>query len=273
MIENPLVVVPLTPGPTQDQRIYPRTQACIDQLQWPKPLDILYMRSVDDHIVPSPTDKANLYHHFDDLRVKHVRAREILLSSNVYDSILFIESDMIFQPDSLLKLAEMDHTDVAYALYCSRHQNAIRGYYRWLAFWNVSDERSMTYCARPSTAKAAWGKVKPSEGAGLGFTLVKRHVLEKIQFMAHITHMVADDWMFALSCLGYGFKQYHHFGVPCGHILHDGAHAIWPYPEPDGEGHMYRIFPLTKEPYYHGQGLQESQGSAREEVHLSNGAL
>jgi hypothetical protein len=205
-----LVYVPLDPAPPA---IYPQTQECIMGLDWDEPYEIMYGR--EDH----PTDA----HPYENITKKFNHARDLALCGG-YDALLTIESDMLVPPDTIRRLVAVK-ADVAYGLYVSRHRR--RDGFKWLAFYFLGPITSMSHSARPLAARKLWGKVQLTDGTGMGCTLIRRPVLEAIQFRCHPEHRVSNDWMLSLDCKQRGFTQAHDFGLVCGHIM-DDAHAIWP---------------------------------------------
>lgn len=205
-----LLYCPLNPQPP---RIYARTIQSIMTLDWNYPLEVVFGK--DD----KPKEGQ---HGYDNLIEKHNRARDIVLN-NDFDALFYVEADMIIPSNALTRLAAIK-TDVAYGLYCSRH-----GRYQWLAFTEVgkrigrSVDRNKLYCSEQ------WGKVIPTQGVGMGCTLIHRHVLEKLVFRREGHH--CDDWYFSLDCIEKGLRQHHDLGVVCGHISREVKNKpmiIWP---------------------------------------------
>jgi hypothetical protein len=207
-----LIYVPLAPN---RPRIYARTITSLFTLNYKPYVDIVFGKQ--DEIITSDHNHDNKYAN---IRDKHNHARDIVLN-NDYDAVLFVENDMIIPEDALDRLLEVN-ADVAYGLYISRH-----GWRRWLAFKSISDIAGVSFSNDPQYAKQQWGNVVTTEGVGMGCTLIKRNVLERISFRTHPENLVADDWMFAIDCKDNGFIQKHHLGVVCGHITPTGE-ILWP---------------------------------------------
>lgn len=191
-------------------RVYARTLQGIITQDWPFPMEIVFGKH----------DQTNGQHAYDNLIDKHNQARRMALEGG-YDALFLVEADMVIPQNALLRLAAID-TDVAYGLYVSRH-----GSHQWLAFSSLRDhtgksiDRDRRYCAQ------VWGKVIETKGVGMGCTLIRRNVLEKIEFTRRGS--CADDWYFSLDCIEAGFTQKHDLGVVCGHILgSNGAGTAWP---------------------------------------------
>lgn len=191
-------------------RIHKRTLDSIMGLIWPGKLDIVFGRN----------ETPATWHKYDDLANKHNEARQMCLDGG-YDSLLFIENDMIVHPEALRALDAVN-ADVAYGLYVGRHEP-----YRWLSFIVLDGLSGAVVSQSPELMRECWGKIYETKGVGFGCTLVRRHVLEAITFRTHPENKVADDWMFALDCRDKGFRSAHHFGVQCGHITPNGV-VLWP---------------------------------------------
>ncbi len=131
-----------------------------------------------------------------------------------YDALLHIDADMIVPADTVDRLMAIE-ADVAYGLYVSRRDPS-----RWLCF--IDRAMSMPLSAVPTLNREFTDIHIGSFGAGMGCTLIRRHVLEEIAFRTDGT--VASDWCFAVDCANYGFIQRHDLGCICGHIDGDKAH-------------------------------------------------
>lgn len=197
---NALICTPFGPAP---HRIHPLTQQSIDALGCAT-VKLETTTPVSNHLI--------------DLCEKYNRARDLTLNGG-YDAMLHIDADMVVPPDTLDRLIDI-YADVAYGLYVMRTNPR-----HWLCWQNrqpISDH------------KAQWGKVVKSTGAGMGCTLIHRHVLELTEFRTD--GVIAADWNFAQDCWRYGFSQAHDLGCVCGHI--DGARVL--YPDPDAP-ELYRV--------------------------------
>jgi len=190
--------------------VYPAAQAAIDALDRGGHERVMVEYYGDDDPKLS---------HPDNLTIKHNRMRSAVLDLG-YDALLTIEADMIVPSDALVKLAAVD-ADVAMGLYVSRNSHI------WLCIPTIDGYKGNALNANRDAARAAWGKVIKSEGAGFGCTMIRRNVLEKIEFRNHPKRKFADDWQFALDCKEHGFKMAHDLSVVCGHIIHEGG-VLWP---------------------------------------------
>jgi hypothetical protein len=146
---------------------------------------------------------------------KHNQARKLVLNGG-YDAMLHIDADMVVPADAVDRLIALD-ADVAYGLYVSRHTPS-----RWLCFTDIATATVLS--DDKDRARQVWGKTIVSIGAGMGCTLIHRHVLERIEFRTD--GMMGADWNFAQDCAAYGFSQAHDLGCVCGHI--NGDKVLWP---------------------------------------------
>lgn len=199
-----LTYVPLCP--TQP-RLHPLTAAAIENLEWPT-MPIVFGRN----------DAAT--NHYADLCAKHNQARDMALDGG-YDALFFVEADMVIPPDALRKLVALD-VPVAYSLYVSRHPK-----HEWLALTRLMPTEHEYVSDDPDYAKHWFGdgtQAVETCGAGMGCTLIRRDVLERLAF--RLDGGNADDWTFALDCVAYGIPQFTHTGVVCGHIARNAV--LWP---------------------------------------------
>ncbi len=189
-------------------RLEQETVDAIFRLRAIGPLDIMFTRD-------NPTGDGIL-----DVLHNYRKGRSAFLAGD-YDAMLTIESDMIPPADALERLAALD-VEVAMGLYMFRHDrpqlNARKLEKRNRIGWPLH--------LFPDELESAWdtGTVEVS-GAGLGCTLIQRHVLQAVAFRhAPYGHC---DWHFATDCLATGIKQVVDFGTLCGHKRPDGA-ILWP---------------------------------------------
>lgn len=204
-----LTYVPLAPS---RPKIFARTISTIFNLEWDEPIEIVFGRC------DVPRGK-----HYQDLRIKHEEARKLALDGD-YDALFLVENDMVLPPDALKRLVDM-RTDVAYALYCSRH-----GMRQWLAFLSLYSNSGKSISDSKEYVDEYWDKEVVTQGAGLGCTLIWRHVLESIPFRDHEHPLMADDWSFSQDCIKHGFIQTHNLGVRAGHIFStpEESGIVWP---------------------------------------------
>lgn len=161
---------------------------------------------------------------FDQILHKYQRLRTTFLAGQ-YDALLTIEYDNIVPSDALIRLIAID-ADVSHGLYCNRRKPFL-----WLASIETTLQRGISYARNEATAQAAWGNVIETQGIGLGCTLIRRHVMERIEFRRVQGHPCANDWFFALDCVESGFSMAHDCGCIVGHIMEDGHRVVWPTPQ------------------------------------------
>jgi hypothetical protein len=155
---------------------------------------------------------------FGDIASKFQQARVVLLRGG-YDALLCAESDMILPPNALKLLAALN-ADVAYGLYVLR-----MGRHPLNAYLSVADNRrGESLSAYPERVKANWGNPIEVAGVGTGCVLIRRYVLEALDFRSR-THQY-PDWCFAVDAQYAGATQVCHMGVLCGH--QDGMKILWP---------------------------------------------
>jgi GT2 family glycosyltransferase len=156
------------------------------------------------------------------------KARRFVLD-NGYDYLFTVEADMVIPPDALDKLLAVCEggADVAYGLYCFRNTST------WSAWTILTMEYGRSIRKDPEQAKAAWGKVIDVAGVGTGCTLIKREVLEQIEFRTDEMHPdVHHDWVFAYDLQQKGFVQRCDLSVVCGHIsMTPFPRILWPDPD------------------------------------------
>jgi len=204
-----LIGVATYPESSNLPSVFPAAQAAIDALDWGEHTGEVRYYGDDDPNLSHP----------ENLTRKHARMKNDALGSDA-DALLTIEADLIVPVNALVKLADLPF-DICCGLYVSRSSRI------WLCIPTIDGYKGNALNADPAAARAAWGTVLPSEGAGFGCTLIHRRVLEAITFRNHPKGKFADDWQFALDCKEKGFTMAHDLGVVCGHILHEGG-VLWP---------------------------------------------
>lgn len=208
----------------EEPAVYAATQASLEALRFTGEL-VVRLYALDD---PKVDPK-------DNITAKHNRMRQDALDGE-YDTLFMVEADMIVPPDSLELLASVD-ADVVYAPYCSRHHPML------LTFPVLDGYKGRSLSADEAEWRDKFGTVITSEGVGFGCTLIRRQVLEQVEFRrdtsTRFRRQFADDWTFALDVKAAGFASATHLGVLCGHIQRDGG-VRWV--DPDAPGFL-RIVP------------------------------
>lgn len=156
----------------------------------------------------------------ENLTAKQNQARSIVIKNN-YTHLLFIEEDMLVPKDALIKLLNLD-ADVAYGLYCFR-----RPPFMWNAAAALDPNKLVWYSysnGQKDFINQQFGNSLPVDGLGFGCTLIKREVLEKVEFRINWEHTHPNgepshsDVYFACDCIENGFIQICDTSVLCGHI-------------------------------------------------------
>jgi hypothetical protein len=136
-----------------------------------------------------------------------------------YDALCTFEHDMIAPADGLDKLWGSPG-EVVYGLYVFRHGAwVVNAFQRMDKSPNLGESLSYHKQEYNAAEKAGWAVVS---GAGMGFTLIRRGVLEKINFR-NSDESYPPDWALAYDCQGKGILQVARFDVRCGHIDEDGT--------------------------------------------------
>jgi len=148
-------------------------------------------------------------------------ARKIVLERD-YRALLTYEHDMLAPDDGFEKLDEIQ-APVVYGLYLLRHGTPVVNAFRDVASVNVG----MSLSHFPDELKLARRKiVVPVSGAGFGFTLMRREVLEAIEFRRSNGGRPIPDLPFSEDCIRNGFRQVCRFDVECGHF--NKGRWLWP---------------------------------------------
>jgi hypothetical protein len=205
-VRDVLVFVPV-------YRLEPETVAAVLTLEWDGPISWLFQRDN-----PSGDGYADHLHQYQ-------RGRQAFLAG-YYDAMLIVESDIIPPPYALKRLAALAEQDVdlAYGVYKFRRSNVINisERYREPSPRNTGESLSM----KPNLLKRAYELgAYPCSGSGLGIVLIKRHVLEAVDFrrqgQAHCDTDFTDD------VLRGGYAQWADMTVLCGHKDANGK-TVWP---------------------------------------------
>jgi hypothetical protein len=187
-------------------RLQPETVMRIFELEHDGPMSIMLQRD-------NPTGNGH-----DDHYHQYVRGRELFLNGR-FDAMLVVENDILPPADALTRLQAVD-ADVAYGCYMFRSGvvNVLERY--------KQPARNM---GESLTVRGLWQAAKKQgviecSGAGLGCTLIKRHVLEAVPFSppspAHC------DWKWTEDVYRAGYSMVADTMVLCGHQLEEGV--LWP---------------------------------------------
>ena len=213
-MSNPSVLVfcPVHP----EKGLHPRTQAILDGLTYPV-FDLWVTRGDNpySHTSPLTASRLNVLHQYE--------KAQTLMRRGAYDYLLTLESDMLPPVDVIERLLTTG-ADVAYALYCFRASR------KWSAFTQYQLGQGVSLSADPEQARAVWGQVLDVSGLGLGATLIRREVLEAVEFHGYMG--TACDGYFALDVQKKGFVQRCDTGCLAGHV--EGGVVLWPDPDAPG---------------------------------------
>jgi len=203
----------LVATPVMEGELYKRAWLSWYAMDWEGQLDFFQMVGGDK----DPLAYNNVVGKYND-------ARRVMLCGG-YDALMTVESDTIVPKDTLKRLIAAD-ADVAYGLYVWRH-----GFPFWTAYTKVTTSEGISLSTSPELAKELWGQVVETKGVGNGCTLIRRHVMEELEFNWTLGEFGCCDWHLSLDCQERGFTQKHDLGLICGHIGTDPIYRIiWPDP-------------------------------------------
>lgn len=208
-------------------RLEPETVQAVLGLQWDGPISWVFQRDNPRPGVDRETGRVNILHQYQ-------QARDHFLAGND-DAMLVIESDIIPPPDALQRLAALD-ADLAYGVYRFRVSNVINVFERYPDNADGTPPRNegMSLSLKPRyLANAIRAGRVACTGGGLGCVLIKRHVLEAIEFRLEET--AHCDSYFNRDALQKGFVQMADMGVVCGHKAKTGE-ILYPDPLPVAPG-------------------------------------
>lgn len=147
-------------------------------------------------------------------KVHHIARNEIMdkfLKTDM-DYLLFIDSDMIWEPDSL---------ELAYELIQNSHVDIVTGIYYTKNEPHLPVIKKLDLKAGCYDNYESWGN-RPFEvdGAGMGFMLISRQVIESMkQPLCEWKGGFAEDLNFCLKAKkDFGFKIWAHPGIKLGHV-------------------------------------------------------
>jgi hypothetical protein len=158
---------------------------------------------------------------------QYQRAREWFLQhSDHYDALLTVEHDCIMvDPDTLIKLLETPG-DIIYAPYLLRGLHLLSAF-RYPGQRPLTAHDSLSYYA-DELRQAREAKIWRVSGAGFGCTLMRRHVLEAVEFLPHDNLAEwCPDLRFAEDADRAGFESYARFDLPIVHL--DRGERLLPF--------------------------------------------
>lgn len=216
-------------------RTFGRPLMSVMRLQWPE-LDIIHARGHEGEATDRYERVVNQYR----------EGRRILLAGP-WDAMLTVEDDMIVPSDTIGKLLATE-ADIAYGLYVWRADRR----HVWNAYPEVTEKRATPFTTEQ--AKAAWGRVIDVAGIGNGCTLIRRRVLEAIDFSKRGAGCA--DWYLSVDAQALGFTQRCDLSVVCGHMTATNdadmefpmtvgkagpPRIFWPDPDNENLGQLWRV--------------------------------
>lgn len=196
-------------------RLEPEAVDAILCLEWHGPITFVFQ---EDN--PGQDGKQNHLNQFQ-------RGRKTFLDGT-YDAMLVVESDIIVPEDALFKLVELG-ADVNYGVYRFRANNLVNVFIRYDESGepkpvNVGESLSV----RPELLKEAVKEIRiPCSGGGLGCVLIRRKVLEKVDFRMERSNGAHADTFFTRDVFRAGFTMKADMSVVCGHKDENGK-ILWP---------------------------------------------
>jgi hypothetical protein len=191
------------------EQIKPETRASIEVIEFDGVVDKVIN---SDSEYPPPSHENTLAH--------YQQARQRVLDEG-YDALLTVEHDIIIPRDGLQKLWDIDKP-VAYGVYIFRGSGNVVNAFRMVKAKNL-DMPMSTF--KGMLARALEQEVIEVSGTGNGCTLIRREVLEQIDFRRASEDNPVPDMPFSTDCMKAGIEQWAHFGVLCGHVLETGI--LW----------------------------------------------
>lgn len=160
---------------------------------------------------------------------KYQQAQQMFLAG-AWDVMVTLEDDMVLPEDAFIRMEYLLNSgaDIGYGLYVWRHMAA--WWNRWNAYQQVPEEApGVSIAADIEHADRLFSAehVADVAGVGLGFTGIKRHVLETIAFQRR--GRACNDWYLAVDAGTRGYVQRCDFGLRCGHFsLTPSPRILWP---------------------------------------------
>lgn len=197
-------------------RLEPETVKAIFAQQYDGAIDFLFTR--DNPYSGDDDGKANILHNYR-------KGRQAFLDGG-YDAMFVVESDIIPPRDALPRLLALN-ADVAYGLYLFRRHEP---YHCNVTRYAISPAPDQPLSMFPKAYAKAWreGVVKCS-GSGLGCVVIKRRVLEQVEFHQR-NQRVHCDTFFTEDVWQHKFNLQADMRVICGHKTPDGR-ILWPTEE------------------------------------------
>lgn len=214
MINDVMVFTPV-------YRLEPETVQAVFDLRWDGPITWVFQEDNPLEGTDRTTGVRNHLHQYQ-------RGRELFLQSRC-DAMLIIESDIIPPPDTLEKLAALD-ADLAYGVYVFR-AGWDKGHPPVVNLFEFYHEGALNI-GESFSHRGLWPPprdIMRCAGAGFGCLLIKRHVLEKMNFrvLNVSNNKVHCDSYFTTDVYQAGYTMMADTRVICGHVTPEGE-VLWP---------------------------------------------
>jgi hypothetical protein len=190
------------------ERLEPKAIQSLMALEWDGPLSLLLARGT-----PINTHEGHVQDHLRECR----RGRKMFLDGS-YEAMLIVETDIVHPKDTLKRLVALD-CDVAYGCMMYRRSTvpAINVLERYPGNSPNIGESLSLHGLWPAAVRQG---IVECSGGSLGCTLIRRHVLEAIDF--RVEDAIWCDTFWTRDVYAAGFSMKADTGVVCGHIDEDG---------------------------------------------------
>lgn len=145
-----------------------------------------------------------------------------------WEALLTVEHDNVLpDPEALQRMAST-MGDVIYAPYLLRHNLRVLSIFRYPGSHPPAVRDSLSYYQEELTS-ARQAVTWRCSGAGFGCTLIRRRVLERIEFTGATQHDMnaCPDLRFVEDCERAGFQSFARFDVPVDHL--ENGERLQPY--------------------------------------------
>jgi len=217
-------------------RLEAETVKAVFNLSWDGSISWLFQRDNPQEIIgdlarSGGARKAGILNHLHQFK----RGRETFLAGR-WDAMLVVESDIIPPQDALRRLAAVMNgtprvrgADVAYGVYRFRASDVVNVFELYPSKnGRMPRNPGESLSVHPHLLKRAVKLgVYPCSGAGFGCTLIRRRVLEEIEFRIEEQNGAHCDSYWIRDVLRAGFSQAADMRVACGHKDTSGE-VVWP---------------------------------------------
>ena len=197
-------------------RTIPVCMASVHALRWTGGLTIAF-----EYGGNSPTDRL---HDLNEAVLGKANTARAMALTGGYDALLMLADDQLYTSDTIARLVACN-APIAMGLYCWRQAP-----HWWIATHEMSDNHHIPYGTCAGDMRTAWGNVIDVQGCGMGCTLIRREVLERIPFTRRGMH--GHDFYFSVDCNSARIRQVCDCGCISGHV--DSEQGVVYYPTIDG---------------------------------------